>query len=115
MGEAVHVPHDLPPPSGTGDAAGAGLPCLQDPGRLRLSQISKKNPPKLVLVASSASEGSKKKLFTKCEFYEIKAVQLNMSAEELGSLLGKSFAPVTLGIMDEGFASEIIKAIGEEI
>ena len=79
------------------------------------AMASKKNPPKLVLVASSASEGSKKKVFTKCEFYEIKAVQLNMSAEELGSLLGKSFAPVTLGIMDEGFASEIIKAIGEEI
>ena len=79
------------------------------------AMASKKNPPKLVLVASSASEGSKKKVFTKCEFYEIKAVQLNMSAEELGSLLGKNFAPVTLGIMDEGFASEIIKAIGEEI
>ena len=79
------------------------------------AMASKKNPPKLVLVASSASEGSKKKVFTKCEFYEIKAVQLNMSAEELGSLLGKSFAPVTIGVMDEGFAEQIIKALGEEI
>jgi ribosomal protein L7Ae-like RNA K-turn-binding protein len=79
------------------------------------AMANKKNAPKVVLVVSNASDGTKKKVFTKCEFYEIKAVQLNMSAEELGSLLGKSFAPVTVGVMDEGFAREIIKAIGEEI
>jgi ribosomal protein L7Ae-like RNA K-turn-binding protein len=79
------------------------------------AMANKKNAPKVVLVASDASDGTKKKVFTKCEFYEIKAVQLNMSAEELGSLLGKSFAPVTVGVMDGGFAEQILKAIGEEI
>jgi ribosomal protein L7Ae-like RNA K-turn-binding protein len=79
------------------------------------AMANKKNAPKVVLVVSDASDGTKKKVFTKCEFYEIKAVQLNMSAEELGSLLGKSFAPVTVGVMDGGFAMEILKAIGEEI
>ena len=36
LGEAVHVPHDLPPPPGPGHAAGADLPGLQDQRGLRL-------------------------------------------------------------------------------
>ena len=39
VGQAVHVPHDLSPPSGPGDAAGAALPQLQDRRRLQLPQV----------------------------------------------------------------------------
>ncbi len=36
VGYAVHVAHDLSPPSGAGDAAGADLPGVQNPGGGRL-------------------------------------------------------------------------------
>ena len=67
---------------------------------------------KLVVISCEASEGTKKKISTKCEFYRIKMVQIKMSTDDLGSLLGKSYSPATIGITDEGFATEIEK-IGE--
>ncbi|MBQ9070094.1 MAG: ribosomal L7Ae/L30e/S12e/Gadd45 family protein [Clostridia bacterium] len=67
--------------------------------------------PKLVLVSESASDGTKKKITTKCEFYKIKSVQINMSTDEIGNLLGKTYSPAVIGITDDGFAREIEKLI----
>ena len=66
-----------------------------------------KNPPKIVVVASDVSENTLKKISTKCEFYKIKSVQLNIGADELGDLLGKTYSPAVLGITDDGFAEQI--------
>lgn len=78
--------------------------------------MATKQAPKLVIVSVSASDGTKKKLTTKCEFYGIKMVQINMSTDELGSILGKTYSPAVVGIADEGFANEIEKLNdGEEI
>ena len=74
-----------------------------------LNAVSSKKPPELVIVASGVSEGTKKKLTTKCEFYEIKLVQINIGADELGDLLGKTYSPATICVMDKGFAREIEK------
>ena len=71
------------------------------------SSLSSKKPPKLVGVSVGASEGTKNKLKFKCEFYGIKMVQINLSTEELGALLGKTYTPAVIGITDEGFAKEI--------
>lgn len=80
------------------------------------AMAASKGAPRLVLISADASDGTKKKLLTKSEFYEIKAVQINMSADELGSLIGKSFAPMAVGVTDDGFSREINKALfGEEI
>ena len=68
-----------------------------------------KAAPKLVVVSSGASAATKKKLTTKCEFYGIKKVQIDMSTDELGTLLGKTYSPAAIGITDEGFAKEIEK------
>ena len=65
---------------------------------------------KLVLVSNEASENAKKKLFAKCEFYGISAIEVNIDAERLGKLLGKTYAPVAVAVQDEGFAAEIKKA-----
>ena len=73
------------------------------------SSMSGKKQPKLVVVSSSASDGTKKKLSYKCEFYKIKMVQIDINTEELGHLLGKTYTPAVIGIMDEGFAREIEK------
>lgn len=64
-------------------------------------------PPKLVVIASDVSAGTLKKIITKCEFYQIKSVQISIGADELGDLLGKTYSPAAVGIMDEGFAEQI--------
>ena len=67
---------------------------------------------KLAIVSSEASDGTKKKISTKCEFYGLKMVQIKMSTDDLGSLLGKTYSPACVGVTDAGFAAEIEK-IGE--
>ena len=69
-----------------------------------------KGTPKLVLVSLSASEGTKKKLTVKSEFYGIPHEMLPASPEKIGALLGKTYAPATVAVTDEGFATEIKKA-----
>lgn len=66
---------------------------------------------KLVLVSCAASDGTKKKIRTKCEFYSVEQREVAMSGEELSDLLGKSFAPSAIAICDEGFAREITAAL----
>ena len=65
----------------------------------------------LVLITSDLSEATRKRVINKCEFYKAELRELTLSSAELGDLLGKTFAPVTVGVMDEGFATEIKKAI----
>ena len=70
---------------------------------------------KLVLIANNASEGTKKKITNKCEFYRLRTVQINLSTDELGALLGKTYSPAVIGITDDGFAKEIENAAAGEI
>jgi len=70
-----------------------------------------KGLPKLVLVSSAASEGTKKKVTVKCEFYGIPHKELPLEAERLGALLGKAYAPMAIAVTDLGFSVEITKAL----
>ena len=79
------------------------------------AMADKKSKLGLVILSEHASDGTKKKILTKCEFYRIKAIQINMSTDELGDLLGKTYSPAVIGITDEGFSREISKACGEQI
>ncbi len=67
--------------------------------------------PMLVLISCEASEATKKKVCVKSDFYSIEALEIDVGAEKLGSLLGKTYAPVVLGITDERFAEEIKRAL----
>ena len=67
--------------------------------------------PRLVLVSRTASDPTKKKIFTKCEFYGVPATEINEDGESLGCLLGKLYAPAVIAIADERFAEEISRAI----
>ena len=69
--------------------------------------MASKAQPRLVVIASDVSAGTLKKIVTKCEFYGIKSVQINIGADELGDLLGKTYSPAAIAIMDEGFAEQI--------
>jgi len=65
---------------------------------------------KLVAVAKNASAATKKKLFTKSSFYNISAIEVDMDTDNLGELLGKTYAPAAIAVTDDGFAKEIKKA-----
>ena len=67
--------------------------------------------PRLVLVSKSASDGTKKKIFTKCEFYGVYATVISEDSESLGHLLGKLYAPAVIAIADDRFADEIKRAL----
>ena len=62
---------------------------------------------RLVLVSEGASEGTKKKLRCKCEFYGVGLWEIPLPTEELGRLLGKTSTPAAIGVCDDGFAREI--------
>ena len=68
----------------------------------------------LVVIAAGASDATRKKLSTKCEFYKIPSVEIDTTPEVLGDLLGKSYAPAAVGVTDEGFAKEIARASNQE-
>lgn len=63
----------------------------------------------LVILSSGASEGTKKKIRTKCEFYNLTKITVDVEGDELGRRLGKTSTPVCLGITDEGFAETLIR------
>ena len=68
--------------------------------------------PMLVVVSSAASEGTKKKLRTKCEFYNTDIIQIDLDTEALGHLLGKTYTPAAVAVIEPGIAEEINKAHG---
>lgn len=62
---------------------------------------------KLVVISSGASATTKKKLLSKSEFYNVDAIEVGIETDELGRLLGKTYAPAAVAVADEGFAKEI--------
>jgi len=68
---------------------------------------------RLVIVSDYASEGTKKRLGFKAEFYNVKIVYPDITPEMLGDTLGKSFSPVAVAVLDDGFAEQIIKSLAK--
>ena len=68
---------------------------------------------RIALVASDASEATKKKIRTKGEFYGIEVKEIELDSATLGSLLGKTYGPATIAICDVGFAKEIRAALSD--
>ena len=69
---------------------------------------------RITLIASDASEATKKKIRTKGEFYGIEVKETELDTATLGTLLGKTFGPATVAICDDGFAKEIRAALASE-
>ena len=69
---------------------------------------------RLVLLSCGASDGTKKKLRFKCEFYKTRITEINIDTEELGRLLGKTYTPAAAAITDENFAVTIANIISSE-
>ena len=76
--------------------------------------LAKKGRVKLVILSVGTSESTKKKVTVKCEFYGVPVIEVSMDTEELGSLLGKVYAPACVGITDSGFAKELAAAVSSQ-
>ena len=72
--------------------------------------LKKKGRVRLVVYSSGASDATKKKIASRCEFYGVQAVMADISPDELGNLLGKGRPAVIAGVSDDGFAKEILNA-----
>ena len=68
-----------------------------------------KRPPCLVLVAEDASDGARKKLRTKCEFYKIPLLYTTYSKDALAHAVGNSGEVAAVAITDQGLAGELLK------
>lgn len=62
---------------------------------------------RLVIISDKASEATRKKLTVKSEFYGIEYIEVSIDTEELGRILGKTYAPAAVAVTDEGFAREL--------
>lgn len=76
-----------------------------------IATLAKRQRPCLVIISEGASEGTKRRLLSKCEFYNVESIVADVDAAELAALLGKSFVTVAVGVMDGGFAAELKGAI----
>ena len=65
---------------------------------------------KLVVISSTASDSTKKKLTVKREFNGISWVLIEIDTERLGALVGKGGAVAAIAITDQMFADEVVKA-----
>ena len=66
-------------------------------------------PPCLVLVAEDASDGARKKLRTKCEFYKVPLLYTTYSKDALAHAVGNSGEVSAVAITDQGLAGELLK------
>ena len=83
-------------------------------GTEQVISFLQKGKVKLILVSGSASDGTKKKMLHKCEFYKTRMVELSIETDELGRLLGKTYTPAVVGITDENFSRTIVKLLEED-
>ncbi len=67
----------------------------------------------LVIVATDASENTKKKFQNMCEFYEV-PIYFYGDKDTLGHAMGKEFR-ASLAVTDAGFAKGIIKHLSAEL
>ncbi len=67
----------------------------------------------LVIVATDASENTKKKFQNMCEFYEV-PIYFYGDKDTLGHAMGKEFR-ASLAVTDAGFAKGIIKHLNAEL
>lgn len=68
---------------------------------------------KLVLIASDASENTKKQVSDKSRFYKVECVVCDAGSEELGRAIGKS-SSAAVAITDPGFVTAYKKSTGAQ-
>jgi len=75
-------------------------------GEFKTEESVKSYKAALVVVASDASDNTKKKFTNMCEFYEVPII-IYSDKNELGHFIGKEFR-ASLAVTDEGLATKIL-------
>ena len=74
-------------------------------------ELAKKKRPALVLYSEGASAATKKRIESKCRFYETKALALPVSTSALAHALGKTGELAAIAVTDEGFGRAICEKL----
>ena len=82
-------------------------------GEMMTESETKSGRARLVIIASDASENTKKKFRDMCKFYEV-PIYIYGDKDTLGHAMGKEFR-ASLAILDEGFADGIQKELNNQI
>ena len=80
-----------------------------DSGEFMTEKAVKQGKAYLTIVATDASENTKKQFSNMCGFYEV-PIYFYGTKEELGHAMGKAMR-ASLAVCDEGFAKSIIKLL----
>ena len=78
-------------------------------GEMMTENETKSGRAKLVIIASDASDNTKKKFRDMCKFYRV-PIYFYGDKDTLGHAMGKEFR-ASLAILDEGFAEGILKEL----
>ncbi|MBR0409905.1 MAG: ribosomal L7Ae/L30e/S12e/Gadd45 family protein [Eubacterium sp.] len=78
-------------------------------GEFSVEKAVKSGRGKLVLVASDASDNTKKMVMDMCRFYKV-PIRIFGTKEELGRWSGKAYR-ASICILDEGFAKSVINSM----
>lgn len=76
-------------------------------GEFKTEESVKSGQAWLVVLASDASDNTKKKFTNMCEFYEVPCIVYS-TKDELGHFIGKEFR-ASLAVNDEGLANKILE------
>lgn len=74
-----------------------------------ISQITSRTSPAIVVIASDASERTRKQLTDKCRSHGVTAVRTALDGAALAELLGKSSSVAAAAPTDRSIASEIAR------
>ncbi len=77
--------------------------------------VRSRRKPCLVLIASDASENSSKSVCDSCAYYSVSVAKTDISASELGKIIGKEADVVCVAITDKGMADAISQKIDKSM
>ena len=77
---------------------------------LVLKEIRKQKGTVCVVIASDASERTKKQINDKCTYYNIPLIHLDCDMETLGKRVGKISPTACAAVCDRGLAEQIVKS-----
>ena len=80
---------------------------------LVLKEIRKQQINLCVLLASDASDRTKKQITDKCSFYNVPLISVECDMETLGKRVGKISPVAVAAICDKGLAAQIVKCAAE--
>ena len=83
--------------------------CKSVSGEFSVENSVRKGKAKLVVVSEEASENTKKKIRSLCEYYKV-PLYVACSSAELGSACGKEFR-MSVAVEDEGLAAAAIRVL----